>query len=452
MRLKINVIPKMIVYINVILSIVLYCLSPMKYNTFFLIAAMIIYLSSFLSYLWKTKLKNYFCFEFIFSIIYFFVYYFYPVFLYPFNKYALFMFNYKYDERVITKSTLLATIGYCIFVAGLSSNKKVKIKKEVNVLISNLIPTIGVGMCCFVDIIRYWILNLGIYFGEGSSDPNSVSIWGYIAVLQHTIIFSAITIEFYNLINNYKGKKWYLHNPVLWMLILIDMICIASTGSRGKIINIGLVIIMGSILCGENWSIKKVFLGIASGIIAMNLIMVWRHNGDFSFDLINLSTDLTINNFTLYKGYEYVMNNGIKIFTILGSLSGAIPFLQGFLLRIFKIPIYEASSARFFSYLTLGSNASYGVGTNIIASLYLGTGFLGVCFFMYLLSRIVKRYAVYCRGESVFKLLLCFEIMAQSVYIVRADFFYPVQKIIYSMIFLWLYLSFFNKNKLQNNL
>ena len=169
----------------------------------------------------------------------------------------------------------------------------------------------------------------------------------------------------------------------------------------------------------------------------------------YATSILDICSDLVINNYTLYSGYEYVQSNGYIPFTLIGSLLNCIPFLQGFVTWAFGIPIFKTSSARFFSYLAMGENASFGVGTNIIAALYLSCGFIGVIFCMFLLGRFAQKHSSLKNNKSIYALLMYFMVIMHAVYWVRADFFYPINKISYSFLVMWLYITFFGKIRIK---
>mgnify|MGYP003400972338 FL=1 len=104
-----------------IISIFIYLIVPENYTLSYNIYYLIIFvLSVFIIF---THEKNYFTFEYLFTISFFFIYYCYPVFIYPINKSRFFLFNYGFNSNVINKCTGLSTIGYLSFGIGLLSKR-----------------------------------------------------------------------------------------------------------------------------------------------------------------------------------------------------------------------------------------------------------------------------------------------------------------------------------------
>lgn len=439
---------KGIIIINSLAAILIYFICPEEYSRGLCIVATAIYAATFISYIIEIKMRNFFCFSFIFSVVWFFVYYLYPTIVYSINKSYYFMFAFNFNEDIMTKATYLTLIGYCAFIWGLiiQHEKPVHIrprKREI-IIESNVIPTIMVGVVCLIDFIQYIVLNQSIYFGDGVISLTATTIWGYISIFQYASLVTAMTIEFHILLRKGNGKAWYLMNPTLWILLLLDVVIVLYSGSRGRCLNIFLIALSGLAIYSGRISFLKIMGLLAAGFVLMNYVLQWRSEHSLariaiSMDILDVSSDLVINNYTLYRGYEYVQQNGFVPFTLIGSLLSAVPFLQGIVIRLFGISAYQASSAIFLTYTVLGENANVGLGTNIITSVYLASGLLGVIVFMYILGNFIGKYSKIESGYSLFNLLMYFLIMMQSIYWVRGDFFYPASKIAYSLILMWFY-------------
>ena len=65
-----------------------------------------------------------------------------------------------------------------------------------------------------------------------------------------------------------------------------------------------------------------------------------------------------------------------------------------------------------------------GLGTNIIADLYISFGIVGVCIFMYFLGYIVRKSYLLAKLGSIYYMLLYTVLFSLSVYMVRSEFFY----------------------------
>lgn len=439
------------------ISMMMYLCAPVKYSQIYIFFCFLCYFFTYLNFILIKKDKNFFNFHFIFTVVFTFVYFLYPLLIFPINKNRFFMFNNQFNEDVINKSTALALLGYQFFILGYLSYKKKCSRKKYFIYgtISNFIPTLLLFVTVVLHYVQVFVFKAGLLYGyDGNADPTASSIWGYFTVIKSGIIFTSISIEFYNLFHKGIVKKWFKYNIFLWFSLLCEIICIVSTGSRGLALQIILMVFAGIAILYGGINLKQILVLFLLGFISLSFIVVARSGGafTFSFNILDMGMDLIINNYTLYVGYDYVQQNGCVLFSLLGSLLSAIPLLQGFVVRLFNISIFNTSSARFFSFLVLGDNPEFGVGTNIISALYLAGGLLAVITLMFVLGKFIAYISddvFYC---SIYKLAIYFSMMGYSVYFVRADYFYPVGKIVFTLVFIFIFTSIYIfKYKVRDN-
>lgn len=432
--------------LNLIIGILGYAYAPNHYSRELCILATILYILSFAGLVTNKKEKNYFTFEIIFSITYFFVFYMYPIIAKPLGVYN---FLYSYNEEIVTKATFLATVGYSAFVIGNASTSLIKHRfrvvvvkrKENNYYNQTGKLTLPIALCVVVLVLtflQFFVFHANRY--ETMETGATINgIWSYINIIEHAIVMSSITLGFYGLYRdgNYKLEK---ENRVLWILIGLSVLASFVAGYRGIPMGYVIAIIAGWVIYKGGMSAIRLFILVVFGLILMNYILVMRDNGSlqFSFDVISLASDLMTNNYTLYKGYDYVQNHGLVLFPLVGPLITAVPFLLSRIMAIFEIPSHFASTASFLTYETIG-NLRLGMGSNVIISIYLSLGFLGVLTLMYLLGKYVRYVSYNVKEAGMTRLLLYFEIMAIAVYMVRADLFYSVSHIVWGIVFLKLF-------------
>ncbi len=435
---------KIYICLNASLNIYMFLIAKNSYSFSICLTTFVLSLLSVFLYLSIRDNKNAFDFDVIFLVAFIFTYFIYPVFIFPVNKTRFFMFNYGFNESVITKSTLLASIGLHFFLIGLFSKSKknnsfTKFTKKYSLSVVNLF----IYLFVFLHFIQVFVLKIGLVYSEkGNANPaTSTGIWGYLSILRTSVIMVALVFYFNNYFRGGK-KKLKIQDIVLWIGIIFEILIIISTGSRGGALGIILVTFAGFAILKGGFSYKKLLLLMFIGMAFLSLIVVLRSGSafKFSFNIIDMAMDLIINNYTIFLCYDYVEKFGLVPFTLIGSLLSAIPFLAGLAISTFNISIYESSSARFFSVLALGNNPKFGVGTNIVASLYLATGLIGVIVFMFLFGVFIKKINISPNkiNAPILKLFLYFEMMSVAVYMVRADFFYQVGKIVFGLVFLYL--------------
>lgn len=418
--------------------------APVEYNQGLCIVFLGLFLMAFLFFLLSEKLENYFNFTVIFSITYLFVYFVYPVFVYPYDKDRFFSFAFGFDENIITKATGLALIGYISFILGVMhkdgkgvwnlhfiNSKKRYGKKDTRFV------TLTVIIVTILDIIRI------IRNGQLILTSDQGGLWGYFLYIKLCIFAVAITMQFCCIKKEYiKIVYIFKKNTVLWSVILIDILLCFATGRRTDPLFVSLMILAGIFLHKKSFSLWKMLFIVITGIVFLNFIMINRMGGGagFSINILNLAEDLILNNYTLYVAYEYVHANGLVPFTLLGSLLRIVPFLLGKTAGLFHIPYSHVYSASFFTVLILKEKAGLlGLGTNIIASLYLGAGLSGVIIGMYFYGRFVRICSVKPDENNPYKILMYFMMMGVSVYNVRSEYFYVAGFMAVSVVLMYLF-------------
>lgn len=421
-----------------ILTLFLYLYSPNCYSLNWIILSSIIYISTLMLYIKYHRIKNYFDFVILFTVAFFFVYYVYPLFIFSIMRNRFFMFNFKFNEKIITKATFLSLLGYQAFILGTMEKRSFKRHNfkliDVRTIYNILAIIFTVMQFVFIKVFHY-----GNLYNENSA---SGGIYSYFIIINHGFFFSVLAIEFNRMYYEKKNQLKVKFNKIFFYSLFFNVLLVLTTGSRGEPIFITLAIIAGITYIRGGISIKQLVILIIVGFIGLSFIRIIRSgDNNISLNILDMGMDLIINNFTLYLGYDYVQNHGIILLPLFGSLFAAIPFLQGLLYSTFKIPLYTTTSALFFTHLVSMQNGkiNFGVGTNIITSLYLSTGLIGVILFMFLLGQLVNSLRENIFNGTVYTVLLYLEMIGVSIYLVRADFFFPVGKFIFSLFFLMIF-------------
>ncbi|MCQ2374926.1 MAG: oligosaccharide repeat unit polymerase [Salinivirgaceae bacterium] len=435
-----------LILISFFASLLLYALSPNYYSYPIVVAAFILFIITAINFFAYRKNNNYFSFEFLFTVTFTFVYFLYPIFIYPINKHQYFMFSLGFNEDVITKSTLLALIGYNFFIMGhlCKGNNSISLNVNKSQYIANILPTVISFIYSLIHLVIIATSKIQYY---GTNPWMQSGTFAYFGILANSIIIVAIAIEFHNLLLKGIIKKWWQHNLLLWIALALEIASGVISGSRTFAIQIALMVFAGYAMLNKGINLKQILLLILCGLCCMRLILVARSNGifKFSFNMLDMGMDLIITNYTLYTGYDYVQSSGTIPFTLFGSLLSIVPFLQGAVVDALNIPIWETSSARFFSYLAMGENPTFGVGTNIIASTYLALGFWGTIFFMYLFGFFISYISSNVNKSSIYHKILFLGMIGFSVYIVRSDYFYAISRLSYALLFGMLVFGKFGK-------
>lgn len=431
----------LVIFINLIISIYLYAIAPEEYNLPYCIIALILFLITFAVVLVYRERKNYFTFEFIFSIVFFFVYYLYPVFGYLGNKY---IYVFHFNANYITKCTLLATIGYIAFSLGLLNKSKIRIvlnkKKTITYIKSYnknyyLVITFVAIVSCIITVMQMFVFHANRYSGIGDS-----GVWGYLKLLRGGATYACLTLIFYRIIYSTEKKSIVKQLIPYFIFLGIECVVMAISGYRAVPLGYILIVFSGIAIVKKKVSIGKMAILIFVGFLVLYMLMLFRADNmdKFQLNIFSITSDLITNNITSFLSYEYVKENGFAIFPLIGSLLMLVPFLLGTVVRLCAIPTQFVSSAELLTYMATGKIAaeSVGLGTNIIASLYLSVGMIGIVMFMFCYGKLIDIISKGTINANLYKLFLYFEMMSVSVYQVRADFFYQIPFILWGYIFL----------------
>ena len=155
------------------------------------------------------------------------------------------------------------------------------------------------------------------------------------------------------------------------------------------------------------------------------------NNNEFYY---SLTLDFAVNSYTLYRGLEYVSNNGINYgATMIKDLVAVFPFLQSFLEK--SLSIKFQTSSEFFTEEILGKEATWGLGTNLIADIYIAYGILGSIFIFIIFGAFIENIRRhFYESNSMQSGIVYITLMGYSVYLPRASIFMPLKVIVWSLI------------------
>ncbi|MBN1365152.1 MAG: O-antigen polysaccharide polymerase Wzy [Syntrophaceae bacterium] len=445
-----------------VISLFLYFYAPNAYSYQYCFLILMVYLISSIWIIRRTVINNnYFNFHILFLISFFFVNFVYPIFLYPILPTYFAVFKFSFNEDVITKATSLALIGSSSYILGVSFqlkeklNSPVKLQKNLNAL-QFIMPFFAYGvfvmLLCFAGTAM-----LGGRFGSSENIPP-----GLLVIFQAGIGLSVI------LSINKKNKGTILNfirnfNKPILVLLLLYILLFLYVGDRGPAIQIALIAICSFSLFVRPIKMKKFFIMVLVGMLALSFIGAARskninasESGVTNFmsrgkeniqfgSFFNIGMDLIVNNRNLYVGYDYANQKGLNYGRgMVRYIFAPIPGMPGLMTGLlFDATPQELSSGRFF---TDEANTSWGLGTNIIADLYMEWGLLGVIFFMFLLGYIVMKLHIKAVNKQNYAFIIGYIFLVGfSIYLPRATLFEPLRHVIWAISIFYLFKYFANK-------
>ncbi|MBR0487602.1 MAG: O-antigen polysaccharide polymerase Wzy [Treponema sp.] len=423
---------RLVLSFNIIFSFLLLCICPVKYSYSYNIVLLLLFIHSVFLLILFEKIQHPFTFDLLFSITYFFTFFIYPCFIFPVAPKALFMFTYDFNYDVINKGTCLALIAFNTFLLGkqfFSTNackeyttSKFNYIKIINVILNLLIPLY------IIIHLRYIAMPYSrnkLWFTRG--------VWNYITQFKNCFIYIGLAIIFYKKSNTHEKlnsrEKYFL------LISIVDAFFLLILGSRTIPLFFFIIIFFLYSEFVKPITYKTFFILLFCGILGLGLLG-WIRLGysttsftsNNSLGILNFASDLIINNRTLYVALDYTKNNGFEIITLLFPFFGIIPFSQSLFKNLLNIPSYKLNSALFFTYLQFGlknNSERIGLGSNIVASAYLGGGILAVIILFFsigLISKIIQKYSKNTLLTSIIFLIF----LSDSVFWVRNEISQPL--------------------------
>ena len=430
-------------------SVFLYVFAPTGYSYpfIFLISFLFfIQVASFNYYLGKGGCVNFYS---LFFLSFLLINFFYPLFLYPIHPEYFSIFSKKFNHDVICRATALAQVVSSSLILGASILYRKKSTNFINIgsgYFSHLPVTI-----LSIFLLFCFIGTVGSNFLKGDFTAQS-TLSLYILPLV-ICSYTLATLIFFRDYNYQKNKKIYYFSMLLYVLLFL------SVGDRGPALSM-LIIVSGlySIYIKKIKIYKIIPLGIV-GILLMRLIGEGRVSGtsgaegniisrgleslEFNIDgYYNMTLDFVINSWTLYVGLDYVDVNGIDWgSTFLKPLLGVVPFLQGLVESTGLIEL--TSPSEIFTQIGLGNDPTWGLGTNLISSVYIAYGLFGCVILFIILGYIVEKFRIgVYKKNNIVNHIVYFTLLGYAVYYPRTDFLMPLKFIVWTLVIYVLLVNF----------
>lgn len=344
------------------------------------------------------------------------------------------MFSYEYNELLIMKGIAISLLGYVAFANG----EIIKLKKRN-----------CAERCDYNSVFKLvvYILAVLIFFNVIMDIPligqnyNDADMWftkgplAYLFAIEKGFEFVGFGVMSYR-------HKLHIHRinkieKAFVLIILIDIIFSLLIGTRTQPLA-EVIILLYLYTCIYNKITKiKFFLILLAGMFFLTVISYIRIG--YKFSAVNgiwgFASDLIINNRTLFVAMDYSKNSGHIINTFIIPMLGILPFLQSIYIKAFCVAPQYVNSSLFFTFQQFHSTTDVplGLGTNIIASIYLGVGGVGVVFFMFALGAVNNFISTNSSNNISFSIINII-MLGICIFWTRAEYFYIMPTICYSFV------------------
>lgn len=428
------------------IAIILYVISPDNYDfsycfiifCFFCLAAVLEFRSSF------RKRRSHINFSLFFTVSFFFVNFFYPIFVFPVDRsYFLVFDRFYFNDDIITKSTALAFLGFMSFLVGKNNLAKKRDTRTDFYAFNFSLPAMEKSYS--ILFILTIIFNFILYFqaSEGILNRSSDAFFEIepsLLVINQCLVNLLIFFIFYL-------KKSFLH---LWIIFLYVLVFL-YVGDRGSAIQTCLIFLFCYNFFYKIISRSQLIVILVIGFVGLSFVSIIRgRDGNVkSFQEIQITSsfdfamDLVISNRNLYAGYEFANKNGLNYGkSSLPYIFAPIPLLPTFITTgLFDARPQELSSG---TILTNDAGASWGLGTNLIADLYMQFAEFGVVFFMgvfgYIVSRLENKLS-----SNPYLYLSYITLFSFSIYMARSSMFDSIRYIFWTLIVFYIVYNFINR-------
>lgn len=435
---------KLIGYLILIFLVFFYLFHPLKYDyTYILLCGFLYVILTFIYYKLEKK-TNYFDFDSVFILVYFIATQYFQIFLHNTNlvdRYFVFLFG--YDENLLPQASGLSLLGLGAYLSGSlifkekkknvpNSDFSIKLKKNTSNNVLYILSILSfLGYFAFGGYQR--MIDL---YAQKENIAQEVGIASYLFALCPAFLIVAIIIEFVQIKNKYNRFSIFYFSKLGMSVISIIIFSILITGSRTLPMQLILVVIGLYTYLFKPFRMIKFFTYIAAGIFVLFLVAVMRgaFEGNNNFIASDVISDIVGVVRASFAAIEYTNKHDYTYGeSMLSPLLSPIPFAQNFFINVLGFKYEMMSSSLLYTYYTLGKVENLGFGTNIVADLYFSFGSFGVCFFMFLLGRFIK--IISMRGRYNIYTLTAYSIMmSYCVFLVRAEFFFFLRFLLWSLI------------------
>ena len=423
-----------------VFSVFYYCVEP-KYcdfsiNVFYI--NIFIFIVGTIVYFKNARKTNYFDFDTIFVCVYFFVGYF-TTFYYGLDIYPYLFLHFPFNEQYINSSLWLFTIGILSYYIGrlvnVTNNKNTELSK------TTVINTDGCMLVLVALFLVYIMLGgfnryVGIYLNGETGDGGIVV---QIEILITSFIYAIVATELYNkkISPLYKIKK-------IPVIIVLAMICLLLFAGNRTLPSYFILSTLGLYaLLFRPINLRMMCIIMLIGIVGMWAVGIHRSGTDISVqqNAAMYAVDMTINTRNTYVAMEYVEQHGFTYGkTMLYGILGVIPFLST-LLGINKNEIGSAEVLTQYTYSNMDMKRDFiGLGTNIIADIYLSFGVIGVIVLMLLLGIFIAKCTKSALKINYYSIVIYSVVISMSVFGIRTGYTHIFRMLVWTLL-----IAYFNK-------
>ena len=435
----------------VLFSTVSFFLAPMTYSKPFCVWEMVTFgLAGVLFLQHKIRRNGIICFDTFFIPTFFLINYAHAVFIYPDDEF-LPPFKFVTNTALIPYALAVAQLGISFYMLG-----NILFEQEKPETLAPLkfeIPEMAVNRCAIVSLACSLGLFAFVYVLRMARTfhhlyPRLMTMILCIIALSWFFQAQLLSPEEHNLRGMLRRNKLNILSTLLFCFSHLYI------GSRGVVIFLLFMLLLLTHIYYHKVKFKVLLPAMLIGLVVMGFLAIIRVSA-YNLASVNLFeaieygtevivespsilwlllTDFVVNAKTLYDGVDYAHINGIMMGTsYIQYLFVFLPMGGSYFTKM--LTGLDMDEVRTGNILTRFSEATYGLGMNMVGDIYMNFSFIGVFVLMFLLGYFVARVEFPTSKYALFAYMALF---ANSIYLVRADIFSWLTFFVFFLIFDWL--------------
>ena len=435
----------------VFVSAISFFLAPMTYSKPFCVWEMVTFVLAGVFFLQhKIRRNGIICFDAFFIPTFFLINYAHAVFIYPDDEF-LPPSQFVTNTKLIPYALSVAQLGIAFYMLGNILFERDKPENFNRLEIE--IPEMAVNRCALVSLaasfgIFAFVFILRLASGFEHLYPRLMTMILCIVALSWFFQTQQLAPEDHNLMGMLRKNKLNILSTLMFSVSQLYI------GSRGVVLFLLFMLLLLINIYYFRVKLKFLLPTMLIGLVLMGFLAIIRVSA-YNFSNVNFSesleygvqvimespsilwlllTDFVVNSKTLYDGVDYVRLNGYLMGTsYIQYIFVFLPMGGSFFTKL--LTGLDMEEVRTGNILTHFSEATYGLGTNMVGDIYMNFSFMGVFILMFLLGLLVARVEI---SMSKYALYAYMALFANCIYLVRADIFSWLTFFVFFLIFDWL--------------
>lgn len=431
-------------FLMFLFSLLVCVLAPTEYDHEYSVFCFVVSLFNIILYLIFRKKTNYFDFDNFFFVAYIFILFYYTAYMYEADPYRYVFYQLSFNEETLPLSAGLALLGLSGYIFGAMLVKERRVHRDAFYHHNKIKVSSTPFYVLSIAFLILYIVSGGYerimkeYIAGGLETVEEGGAGQYFFIAFPAFLLSGLIVEFYNLkLLNSRKVVWSAISKLGIVTTAIVFLMFILIGSRTIPLQIILAVLGLYTMLYRPVSFSKFIGYIVTGFLFFALVgFVRNRREDKVFRPEDAAMDFIINNRNSYVAIEYVNTHGFSMgLSMLSPVLAPVPFAQALVVNLFDLDPDDMRSALITTKATFGEVGTWGLGTNIVADVYLAYGIIGVFILFPFLGYLVNKFRNDAH-KSFAGLIFYTVLISYAVYLPRAEYFYFLRYFVWCYIFI----------------